>query len=240
MSLLPRSRAPEMMDRPDAEPEELARSLADLRAVNRWLGGTRMVLGALRPMIRRVRERPIRVLDVATGSADIPLALARWARGRGLELEVTATDFHQGTVEVARGLAAGEPAVTVERADALDLPYADGAFHFATCSTALHHFDPEEAVQVLREMSRVASRGIVVSDLRRGLLPLWGTRALASTVWRRHPITRHDGPVSVRASYTPDELAILAQAAGLPDARIRTQLVYRLTMVVDRTRAGRR
>lgn len=240
MTLLSRVREPELMDRPDAHTAELERSLADLRDVNRWLGGTHMVLGALRPMIRRLADRPVRVLDVASGSGDIPLSLARWGRARGVPVEVTATDVHAGTVEVARRLALKEPGVRVEVADALALPYSDGAFHFATCSTALHHFDPEEAVQVLREMGRVASHGIVVSDLRRGLLSLWGTQALAATVWRRHPITRHDAPVSVRASYTPEELCILAQAAGLQEARIRTQLVYRVTLVVDRTRGGRR
>ncbi len=236
MTSLARRRVPELMDQPEPDPEELARSLDDLRRVNRWLGGTRAILGLLAPMLRRVPDRPVRVLDVATGSADIPLSLSRWARGRGVELEVVATDLHPRTLEVARRLTAQDPAVEVREADALDLPFADGAFHFALCSTALHHFDAADAVAALREMARVASAGVVVSDLRRSRPALLGAELLAATLWRGHPITRHDGPHSVRGAFSPAELRELAARAGLGRAPVRTHPVFRLSLVVDRTR----
>lgn len=238
MSGLPRVLEPELMDHPEADPGELERSLADLRHVNRWLGGRRVMLRALGAMVGGVAERPVRVLDVATGSADLPLAIARWGRRRGVEVRVTATDLHARTLEVARDEAAAEPWVRVERADALDLPYSDGHFHIAICSTALHHFDDAGAERLLREMARVASRGVVVSDLSRSRPALWGTRLLAATLWRRHPITRHDAPVSVRAAYTPAELRLLAQRAGLRGVRVRPHPVFRLSLVADGTGEG--
>lgn len=226
------------MDLPDQDPAELATSLADLRRVNRWLGGTRVVMAHLAPMVRRL-GRPCRVLDVATGSADIPLALASWARGEEREVQVLATDLHAVTLDAARRATAREPAVAVAEADALALPFDDGAFDFALCSTALHHFDDRaDVVRVLGELDRVARHGLVVNDLARSRLALAGARLLAATVWRRHPVTRHDGPLSVRRAFTAAELRELAREAGLATARVHAHLPFRVALVVDRT-AGR-
>jgi ubiquinone/menaquinone biosynthesis C-methylase UbiE len=230
-----RERAPELMDGAEVDPSELARSLTDLQEVNRWLGGARAALDALVPLLRPDGARELRVLDVGTGSADIPLALSAWAREAGRPLRVVATDVHPGTLAVARQRAAHDPGVQVEVADALDLPYADGAFDVAMCHTALHHFDPAGAVRVLVELGRVATRGVVVSDLYRSWVGLAAARLLALTVWRRHPVTRHDGPVSVRAAFTPAEMRALAAEAGLRVTRLRTYFFFnRMTMVATR------
>jgi SAM-dependent methyltransferase len=239
MAGFPRAQAPELMDQPRQDAAELARSLADLRQVNRWLGGRRAMVRAVAGIASRLAAgEEVRVLDVATGSGDIPLALTRWARRAGRRLRVVATDLHPQTLELARDHTRADPDVEVREADALALPFADGEFHIALCSTALHHFDEPEAVAVLRELDRVASHGVVVGDLLRSRAGLLGARLLAATLWRRHPITRHDGPVSVRAAFTPAELRGLAAAAGLAGARVRAHPPFRLSLVLDRTLAG--
>ena len=228
--MIPRaSGAEEWMDAPDQDAGDLDRALADLRGVNRWLGGNRVVLTHLRRMLRRAGAGPHTLLDVATGSADIPLVLA----GTFPQLEMVATDAHPQTVELARHRVGDHPRIRVEPADALALPYPDKSFDFALCSTALHHFEPPEAVQALSELARVARRGMIVNDLRRSPINLLGAKLLAVTVWRHNRVTRHDGPLSVRRSYTPTEMALLAQAAGLQRGRVYTHLPFRLALVVE-------
>lgn len=232
MTGLPRGAGAERMDEPDLDPAQLARSLADLRGVNRWLGGTRVVLRHLAALLDARPAPSYRVLDVATGSADIPLRVVRWGRRRGLDVRVTATDLHPATVAEARRRTAGEERVEVRPADALGLPFEDGAFDVVLCCTALHHFDEEaDLLRVLRELRRVARIGGVVSDLRRSRVALLGARLLAATLWRRHPITRHDGPLSVRRAFTPAELAGLARSAGLPNARVHAHGPFRVALV---------
>jgi 2-polyprenyl-3-methyl-5-hydroxy-6-metoxy-1,4-benzoquinol methylase len=232
MITLPRSAGAELMDRPDADPEELARSLEDLRSVNRWLGGTRAVRHHLSRLCAAHPQAEYSILDVATGSADFPVALVGWARRAGLGLRVVATDLHPATLSEARRRTADIPEVEVQAADALHLPFDDGAFDVTLLSTALHHFDHRaDAVMVLREMARVSRIGIIVNDLRRSLPALIGARLLAATVWRRHPITRHDGPLSVRRAYSAGELRELADAAGLAGARVHRHVPFRLVLV---------
>ncbi|HEX5724463.1 MAG TPA: methyltransferase domain-containing protein, partial [Longimicrobiaceae bacterium] len=238
MSPLGREAGAELMDRPDQDPGQLARSLADLRGVNRWLGGTRVVLRHLARLLARHPQAEYRILDVGTGSADIPLAVARWARRRGVRVRVLATDNHPGTLAVARARTAGEPAVETALADARRLPYRDGCFDVALCASALHHFDDlRDVIRVLRELERVAALGVIVSDLARSRPALAGARLLAATLWRAHPVTRHDGPLSVRRAFTPAELRDVVRRAGLRGARVHAHFPFRLALVAEKARA---
>jgi len=98
MSLLPeRRRGPELIDLPNENYSlsEYAGNLADIRKVNRFLGGCHTTLrhfSSLVPADAGAWARPIKVLDVATGSADIPAAIVEWARRQGIQVEVTAID----------------------------------------------------------------------------------------------------------------------------------------------------
>jgi ubiquinone/menaquinone biosynthesis C-methylase UbiE len=236
MTSLRRATGAELMDEPDVDAITLARSLDDLRRVNRWLGGRRVVLRLLGGMLRKMpRGRCLRVLDIATGSADLPLALVDWARRHDIELRVTATDLHAQTLFHARRAVAHEPCVDVAPADAVALPYADASFDFALCATALHHFSDADARRVVREMDRVARHGWLVSDLRRSRPALLGARALAATLWRSNPVTRHDGPLSVRKAFTATELDRLAKDAGIEHARADNHVLFRVSLRVDRT-----
>lgn len=104
--------------------------------------------------------------------------------------------------------------VTVQAGDARALPFDDDAIDVAHASLLLHHLDPDAALGALNEMRRVARRGVVINDLRRGILPLLATTAVVLALTRGR-YTRHDGPLSVRRAYTLDELDDLAAQAGM-------------------------
>jgi ubiquinone/menaquinone biosynthesis C-methylase UbiE len=235
MTSLPRAAGAERMDEPDQDPAELSRSLVDLQHVNRWLGGYRVVLHHLGLLVARHPRAEYRVLDVATGSADIPLKVAAWARSRGIRMRIVATDNHPTTLDFARRNTVSDADVRVEPADALHLPYDDDAFDFAMCSTALHHFNArDDLLRVMGEMNRVTRIGGIINDLRRSRPAYVGARLLAVTFWRTHPVTAHDGPLSVRRAFTRRELADLARAAALPGARAYRHEPFRVALVWER------
>src|SRR6266516_7902913 len=98
-SLRSRQRQPEWMDDPCADPAELRRSLRYIRRVNALLGYTRATLGHLRRFSRGWRPgQTVRILDVATGSADIARAVLRWSARRGFDVRVVAVDLHHTTL----------------------------------------------------------------------------------------------------------------------------------------------
>ncbi len=219
----------ELMDSPDAEWDELARMLKDLAWINRFLGGVRVVRSRLAPLLLTL-PAPIRILEVGTGMADIPRALVRWTRARGLPLEVEAVDHHERIAKLAQRASEAYPEIRVYRADALALPFSDGSFDVVLASLILHHLEGEESVRLLGELHRVARHAVIVNDLRRGRWPFlvtWASLHLLS----RSGFIRHDGPLSVRRGFLAHELLELAHAAGWPHARVSRQLFFRLALV---------
>ena len=231
----PHSDAAELLDAPDmiAAPT-LSHNLRDIRRVNRFAGGTAVVLRHLPELLGGVsRGTPITLLDIATGSGDIPRALVRWGRRRGYDLRVLATDVSEDVLAVARRETAGEPTITVEACDARALPYHDGAFDIAVCSLALHHFPRAEAVRVLAEMGRVSRRGILLNDLVRswpGYVGAW----LLGNATTTNRLTRHDAPLSILRAFTPDELATMAREARLTNSIVTPHLFWRMALVARR------
>lgn len=216
------------MDAPDVDPAHLDAALDHVAAVNRWLGGRRALLRHLGSVLPPGRDR---VLDVGTGSGDLPRAIAAWARHRGRTLRIAAVDLHARTLDAARRAADPADGLLFARADGLRLPFAEGAFDLALLSMTLHHMEGDAQVEILRELGRVARGGsVVVGELERCLPNYVGARLLGATVWRRNPVTRHDGPLSVLRSFTPAELLDLGRAAGLRDPRVHRHLFYRLVL----------
>ena len=208
----------ELLDLPNAATRlEIERNLRDIMAANRWLGGTAIVLHHLSHLIgANPSNRPVRILDLATGAADIPIAIARWARRRGITVRITAVDGNPEVVEFARRNTLAFPEIRVDRRDILALPYRSREFHFVTCSQILHHLTNDDAVSVLRSANRIASRGIVVSDLRRRTMLLLAARL--GSIFLANRLTRHDARVSLENAFTPTELLELARKADLPCA----------------------
>ncbi|MDX2017354.1 MAG: methyltransferase domain-containing protein [Planctomycetota bacterium] len=229
----------ELMDAPDVDPAQLARALAYIRSVNRWLGGTRGLIAHLARWTRNWnRAAPIRLLDVATGSADIPVAAVHWARARGLRLEVTAIDNHDSTLAQARAyveekLGEGAGSISLSKLDAREMlgQFGPGAFDFVHAGLFLHHLSDADALGTLMAMNALASRGVVWNDLVRSA---WAPLALEAILIGQPHIVRHDAHASVKAGFTRREALAFAEAAGLKNVRYSTIILHRFTLTAEK------
>lgn len=232
---------PEWIDHPGHSPAVLRENLQDPARVNQWLGGIRLTRRALERLLRGAGVRPgatVTLLDVATGAADIPRALLRWARSHGYRLHVLATDVSPDIALVARSAGVSEPDLLFAAADGVALPIADGAFDVAICSLALHHMDsPAQAVHLLRELMRVSRLGFVVNDIVRGWVG-YGGAWLLTRVGSRSRVSWHDGPLSVRRAYTVAEMRALAAEAGAAGVEFERFALYRVAMTWQRPAAS--
>lgn len=210
-SLSVRKRQAEWIDAPDADPALLRKSFHYIRRINTLLGYTRATLSHLKHFSRGwTPGQTIRVLDLATGSGDIPQAILHWSARRGFDVRVVGADLLPEAA--ADAVAECGERLRIVRADALELPFADESFDYAITNMFLHHLDDDEIVQVLRDMARVARRGVIVADLLRN------RRAYAwivlFTLWA-NPMVKHDARVSVAQAFTRQEVLNLRDKAGL-------------------------
>jgi SAM-dependent methyltransferase len=185
---------------------------------------------ALRPLFhelargaKRGTQTAVTLLDIGTGLADLPWRAREIARRRGLDLRTIGVD---GAFTLLRS--ARHRLTHAVCGDAVTLPFADASVDIVLCSQLLHHFDRDQALSLIAELDRVARLRVVISDLRRSWLAAAGF-SLAAFILRFHPITRHDGRISVLRGFTEAELGGMVVAATGRQPAIRRRLGYRLT-----------
>jgi len=208
------------MDDPAIDPARHERALTGLAKLNRLSRAWAPLWSAIEPRARSL-DRPMRLLDIATGGGDVLASLLRLAARRGLTIEAAAGDISETALRVARrrleAAGVGER-VELLRLDAVrdDLPCG---FDGAMCSLFLHHLTGEQAAGLLRRMGGAAEL-VVASDLRRTRLNHLAAR-LASRALTRSEVVHVDALLSVRAAFTMEEMASVAHEAGLGEVRLR-------------------
>jgi 2-polyprenyl-3-methyl-5-hydroxy-6-metoxy-1,4-benzoquinol methylase len=222
--------ATEWLDARTVDNIDLRRNLRDIRRINALLGWTSFTTKIVASMIDKEPHRSWSLLDVASGSADIPLSIARWSKHAGIELHITASDIHPQIIKIVREQCDGLPHFSAEMLDALALPHASGSFDIVLCTLALHHFAPDKAIILLQNMARVGRR-LLVFDIARSSLAYAGVIAL-TRLGGMHKMTCHDGPISVRRAYSPQEVDTLAHAAGLESFQVSVHFPYRLMLSI--------
>jgi 2-polyprenyl-3-methyl-5-hydroxy-6-metoxy-1,4-benzoquinol methylase len=203
----------EMMDRPQPVSTELERDLKRIRQLNRWFGSYRLICHFVRRWIKP--GDTMRIVDLATGSGDIPRLIVHYARKIGAKVEIDALDRQSATLEIARELSTAYPEISYHATNILDWSPAE-AYDIVLCTLVLHHFSDEDAVRVLRHCRDSSRDFVLVSDLRRGFLATVGVYLLTALVFRE-PMTRYDARLSAERAFSFSEMRKLAMRAGWQD-----------------------
>ncbi|GAC1463707.1 MAG: hypothetical protein NVSMB9_01470 [Isosphaeraceae bacterium] len=229
---------PELMDAPGLSTAEVTDAYSVLRQVNRRLGNLRT---AHRELDRALIEdgpwadgSSISLLDVGSGSGDIPRALCERLSLDTVRGEAWVLDRDPTAVSLARG-----SGLIVVRGDALHLPFANRSFDFVAAVKFAHHFEGCKLTRLLTEMARVARHRVVVLDLQRHWLAYYGF-IIWSRIFTKNRLVRHDGPLSVLRGFTARELESLGAEVPAFQWTVRTYLGFQLALVGRRgDRPGR-
>jgi SAM-dependent methyltransferase len=227
-----RSAEKEMMDLPGQPKELLVDDLRNLRIINRYLGGYRNVLRGLARLVKEQKLDRFTLLDIGTGSGDIPTVIARWARRQRIAARISGLEREAATVEEAVDQTRSFPEITILRGDATAPPFGAGSFDFVLTSQLLHHFKDEQIIALLRTWARLARRGIIVSDLVRHPLAYHGIRLLTQG-FTRNTMTRTDAPLSVQRACTISEWRELLRRADVGRLRVRWMFPFRVLALIS-------
>ncbi len=198
----------EVLDDPGADPALVVRMLRDIARSNRWFGGRHAVHHALERLLDPAdRGRQLSLFDIGTGAGDLPIDAAQWASRRGITLRPIGLE----RIPVAARLAC-DAGVPTALGCAGALPLRSQSVDVVLVSQVAHHLDAASAQRLFAECSRVARRGVIVSDLQPSRLASWGYR-LGGTLLGLHPATISDGIISLGRGFTPNALQQLAAGA---------------------------
>jgi SAM-dependent methyltransferase len=197
------------MDRPQPVTPELVNDLRNLRQLNRFFGSYALIRCFLRRWMKPGERW--RILDLATGSGDIPRLVVDHARKIGATVEVEAVDQQASTLEIAGSLSAGYPEIHFIQGDIV--AYEAEPYDLVLCTLALHHFGEETAVRLLQRCRALSKRHVLVSDLHRGFVATVGVYLLTAVIFRE-PMTQVDARLSAQRAFSFSEFRHLAERAG--------------------------
>jgi ubiquinone/menaquinone biosynthesis C-methylase UbiE len=216
-----RTVTPELLDSDAGDIREIASSLADLRRINRWFGSIRTVTQLIQKIAAQSGQKQFSLLDVAGASGDIAVAVRKNLSQKGVTVHATLLD---------RNFSHLNGNLTTIVGDALALPFADKSFDLVACSTFVHHLEPPEIIQFAGEALRVARVAVLINDLRRH--PFHLALVYAGFPLFRSRLTRHDAPVSIRRSYTPEELRDMLSKTKAVHTEISKHYLFRMGAIV--------
>ncbi|MBO0722803.1 MAG: methyltransferase domain-containing protein, partial [Blastocatellia bacterium] len=181
------------------------------------------------PLIESMGGRRVSLLDIGTGSADIPQMIVGWARTRGITLDFVVLDLNEIAVREARTLTYRYPEIRVIQADALNLPFAERSFDFVIASLFLHHFDTREAAQLVKGFARMARVAFLINDLRRHPVAYYSIKLL-TRIFTRNRLVRNDAAVSVLRGFSETDIEEIERESQI---RLQTyyHFPYRLIMI---------
>jgi hypothetical protein len=200
----------EFLDRPDCDPALAAASYRFMETVNCRFGGIRLVR---RFLAAETAERhvfaPLRILDIGSGSCDIPLAMIRWARAYDIPLHFTCLEMAGHAIDIARGklVRAGNPPVQLLQEDAFTHQPIE-PYDYAVTSMCFHHFNNAQILMLLHRLRGFVRNSMLINDLRRSRLASLATGFLLAATAAPAEV-RHDALLSIRRSFKIDELKTL-------------------------------
>lgn len=210
---------PELMDG-ECSYEDFRDCLHSLEQVNRRLLGYRPTLSWLEQLPHDPHQ-PVHIVDVGSGGGDLLRQISRWARKRGIAVQLTGIDLNPYAARAAAEFTRQELGIAWVTADAM-VYRPERPIDIAVSSLMAHHLENEELVSLLKWVETTVEVGWFINDLERSE---WSSRMFGwlGRLAGWHRFVRHDGPVSFRRAFRESDWRQLLEAAGLPQQAVTVQ-----------------
>ncbi|MGA3349113.1 MAG: methyltransferase domain-containing protein [Candidatus Sulfotelmatobacter sp.] len=230
-----RTDAPEILDSDACSPEDVLSALRVIASVNRRFGGIATTQWMVERVAGKTGLKHISLLEVGAGPGELPEIVRQNLAPRQISLDVTLLDLARSHLPRINGTAANSSKSNQAIvANALALPFIDGAFDLVSCNLFAHHLNPQQLKQFMREGLRVSCCAVLINDLVRD--PLHLALVCASYPLMRHRVAWLDGLTSVRRAYVPAEIQKLITEEFPADARpqieISRHFLYRMGIIL--------
>lgn len=233
-----RAHLSELMDEPCSY-EELRDCLRDLAQVNRLSFGYRPTIGWLKQFTDLPSDQfPLHIVDIGCGGGDMLRHIETWAARKRFAVNLTGIDLNPSAIRAAREFTAEKSQIRWLAQDAYSLDVLEQPVDLVISSLFAHHLSDNEIVYFLAWMESVTRHGWFINDLYRSQTPYSAFRTL-SNVARWHRFVRHDGPVSFRRAFQPDDWRSYIDAAGLHAQQVSIRSAWPARLCVARRRQTR-
>jgi 2-polyprenyl-3-methyl-5-hydroxy-6-metoxy-1,4-benzoquinol methylase len=157
--------------------------------------------------------------------------MARWARQRNLQAELTGVDANGYIADYAAANCRDYPEISFRKEDIFSPAFAQQGYDVMVCSLFCHHFTDEQLVAMFRQMYHQARLGVIINDLHRHPLAYHSIHLLTS-LFSKSYLVKNDAKLSVLRAFRKAELRELLAEAGITRYRLKWMWAFRWQLVL--------
>lgn len=221
----PRTVKKELGDLPQADLREFNSSVKYLQIPNKLLLNRWLIFRFLKPYLKN--SEAIKILDVGTGVADIPIYLSERLAALRVNAFITGLDSSAQTVNLARLAAQSHPNIRIINARLEEIP---DSYDAIIASQIFHHFSPSEAVAFLKTAFEKSTKVVIISDLIRSRFLYWLVK-IFTYLTTTNRISRNDGGLSVLRCYDNSEIIKFLESAHITTYKIHNILFRKFVVI---------
>ena len=229
-----RSREREIMDDLSMEGEMLRKTLDQIAAINRRLGGNKATIKGVHTLLKDVpKDATLTIVDLGCGSGDMLRAVADYGRENKFNFKLTGIDANEYTIDYARKLSTNYPEICYEKSDVFDDEFSGAAYDIALATLFLHHFTNEEIESLLQPLAKNTRTGIVINDLHRSRVAYYLFKGISLFI--SNPMVKKDGAISILRGFKKNELIAISKKIKGTISSIRWKWAFRYQWIIKRS-----
>ena len=216
-----------MMDNFSIDDERIDKALAELKIINRFLGGDSASLKGFKIILKNNSvNHNLKVLDAGSGSSDILLAI----KNSYQELSVFSLDLNLRACKYALHSRL-KPKIICGNVHSL--PFKNSMFDVVHASLFFHHFNEDEIKEILPALLSATKYGLIINDLRRSIFAFIGIKIL-TLLFSNSEMVKNDGPLSVRRGFIKKELVSILDEIKIESYTIKRTWAFRWLVVINK------
>jgi 2-polyprenyl-3-methyl-5-hydroxy-6-metoxy-1,4-benzoquinol methylase len=223
-----RSTENELLDAADVSKVELFKNLDELDYINRMLGGHHATLLGFEKIVRKYPQKKYTILDIGCGGGDTMFQVHKWAKKKGVEVEILGIDILPAAIEYCQSKYQSIPNLSFELKNFYNI---DQSYDIVMCNLVCHHLYDQLLNDVLQTMQQKSLLGFVVNDLHRHPLAYYSIKILTK-IFSKSRYVINDAPLSVARGFRRDELEVILKDAGLKAFKIKWVWAFRYLILL--------
>ena len=223
-----RSSERELMDLPGVDVQEIHKALHELKLINKWLGGNKVITSGLKELTLGVND--FSIVDIGCGGGDVLALIHKWGFNNRKNIKLAGIDINASIIAYASKNLNNIPGVKLFCSDVNKLP-AGLKFDYSTCTLFCHHFDDQEVVELIKVMYHISNRGVLINDIHRHWLAYHSIKYL-TMLFSKTYLVKNDAPLSVARSFTLEDWKRILDKAGISNYKISWKWAFRWQIVI--------
>jgi len=213
----------ELLDAESIDTKALHRNLYELGIINSWLGGHAISISGIKQILPRLKNTPIRIIDVGCGGGDNLRAISNYFKKSDTARSLTGVDLKQDCIAYARKNSLNFPDINFVCDDFRNV--LTKQIEIVHAALFFHHFSEQEIADFLSLAHRKGCY-IIVNDLERNPIACYAI-ALLTKLFSKSYLVKNDAPLSVRRGFKKKEWHAILKMAGIENYTIANRWAFR-------------